>query len=131
MVRQNFSNASNILPMGHWKRVVYFQVVVSSNGELDFRFCEKNLNIFLLYTSLLNSVEKIMDKNFVVFWNILDLCQKTVHKVNWCILCQKTAGIKKNLNIMGNMYHVDGKYFSSVSKVPQNFTQASDLCFNC
>jgi len=50
------------------ERVIYFQVVVSSNGDLDFRFCEKNLNVFLLNTSLLNSIEEIMDKNFVVFY---------------------------------------------------------------
>lgn len=43
--RQNFSNASNFSPMGCWKRVIYIQVVVSINGDLDFRFCEKNLNI--------------------------------------------------------------------------------------
>ena len=53
--------------MGYWKRVIYFQVVVSSNGDLDFRFHEKNLNIFLLYYSLLNGIGKLMDKNFVVF----------------------------------------------------------------
>jgi len=29
------------------------------------------------------------------------------------------------------MHHVDGKYIPSVSKDPQNFCQASDLCFNC
>jgi len=37
----------------------------------------------------------------------------------------------KNLNGIGKMHHVDGKYIPGVSKDPQNFCKASDLCFNC
>ena len=43
--RQNFSDASNFSPMGYWKRVIYIRVVVSINGHLDFRFCEKKFSI--------------------------------------------------------------------------------------